>query len=141
LGKEKIKTEKYSRLMAVTAKQFTQRKRRQAPTFAPFALADNGELGTAATHTQEWIVEHYRRMHKRSPPRLDGQTIPTLVRVFRHDLKRNVMLALAAGFGAALNAAGQAWHITKLYAKACMCVGVCVCVCERAFVFFSLSIA
>jgi hypothetical protein len=107
VNKEKQKSEKYSRLIAVATKQHAQRKRRQAPTFSPFALADNGELGTPASHCQEWIVEHYRRSLTRDPQRLDGITIPQLVRDFRHELKMNVLFALVAGFGATLNAAGQ----------------------------------
>jgi hypothetical protein len=108
LSKEKQKVEKYSRLMAVTAKQHAQRKRKQAPTFAAFALADNGELGSSAAHCQEWMVEQYRRSLIRAPKRLDGMTIPRLVRTFRHDLRIGVLFALATGFGATLNAAGQA---------------------------------
>jgi hypothetical protein len=108
--KEKQKCEKYSRLMLVTKKQFNQRKRPQAPTFAPFAVADNGELGPEAMALQEWLVERFRKRIASAPPRLDGETPQALVRTFRHDLKIAVQVALAAGVGAVLNSAGHAWQ-------------------------------
>ena len=108
--KEKIKHEKYSRLIVVTKKQYNQNKRKQAPSFAPFALADNGELGPTALALQEWLVEHYRKHLLTEPPRLDGLLPQALIRLFRHNLKLSVQLALASGFGASLNATGLPWN-------------------------------
>ena len=108
--KEKDKCEKYSCLLLVTKKQYTQQKRKQAPTFAPFAIADNGELGPDATALQEWIVEHYRRKIVLEPKRLDGCSPQSLIRDFRRRLKVSVQQALASGFDASLNATGLPWQ-------------------------------
>jgi hypothetical protein len=108
--KEKEKTEKYSRLLMVTNKQYAKRMRRQAPVFAPFALSNNGELGQAASSVQEWVVGHYRKHIIRGPQSMDGITIAARVHSFRHNTRISVLAALLAGFGATLNAAGQACH-------------------------------
>jgi len=109
--KEKQKTEKYSRLLLVTKKQYSQRKRKQAPSFSPFAIADNGELGQSAMALQEWLVDKYRKqLVAETTPRLDGSTPQQLIRSFRHNLKLSVQFALAAGVGAVLNSTGLAWH-------------------------------
>ena len=93
----------------MTKRQYTQRERKQAPSFSPFALADNGELGPSAISFQEWLVERYRKHLLTEPPRIDGLTPQALVRFFRHRLKLSVQFALASGYGAMLNAAGGPW--------------------------------
>ena len=107
--KEKLKIEKYSRLLVVTKRQYTQRKRKQAPSFSPFALADNGELGPSAISFQEWLVERYRKHIVAEPPHIDELDSQALIRSFRHRLKLSVQIALASGYGAMLNSAGGPW--------------------------------
>ncbi len=106
--REALKLEKYSRLVMVAKKQHSDGKRSTLPVFAPFAVSDFGELSPAATDLQEWIVEQYRRKCSKEK-RLDGCSTSDLVRQFRHKFKCGIQLAIAAGLGAMIQAAGQPW--------------------------------
>ena len=76
------------------------------PAFSPFVIADNGELTPTAISFQEWLVEAYRCKIQQDS-RTDGLTISRLVTDFRHRLKIAVQIALAAGLGVMIAAAGQ----------------------------------
>ena len=67
------------------------------------------QLAPEATALQEWLVEQYRRKCVKHGRRSDGLTSGDLVRQFRHRLKVNVQLAIAAGLGNMIQAAGQPW--------------------------------
>lgn len=107
--REQEKVDKYSRLVFMAKQQKAQNKRISIPTFTPFVISDCGELSPMAFELQEWIVEQYRRKCAKVSPRADGCTVPDLVRQFRHKLRVDIQLALAAGLGAMINAAGLAW--------------------------------
>jgi hypothetical protein len=109
LDREKLKTEKYSRLVLMASKQFVDGKRSSRPTFAPFVVSDLGELGPNAIELQEWIVEQYRRKLVKTGRRNDGCSTSELVRNFRHKFKVGIQLAMASGLGAMIQAAGQPW--------------------------------
>ena len=109
LDREALKVEKYSRLVMVAKKQHADKKRFSLPTFIPFAVSDIGELSPAASDLQEWIVEQYRRKCAKDKSRADGLSTSDLVRQFRHKFKIDIQFAIAAGLGAMIQAAGQAW--------------------------------
>lgn len=109
LQREVEKTEKYSRLVMVAAKQFKDGKRSSLPVFTPFVVSDFGELAPAASELQEWIVEQYRRKLVQEGRRADGRSIADMVRQFRHRFKVGIQLGIAAGLGAMIQAAGQPW--------------------------------
>jgi hypothetical protein len=107
--RELEKIDKYSRLVLVAKKQVSEGKRNTLPKFTPFIFSDCGELAPMAYDLQEWIVEQYRRKCASGGHRADGCTVPDLVREFRHKLKVNLQIAVAAGLGAMIQAAGQPW--------------------------------
>jgi hypothetical protein len=109
LQREGEKIEKYSRLILTARKQFTEGKRLAIPAFSPFVFSDCGQLAPQAIELQDWIVEQYRRKCAKIGARSDGFTVQELVRSFRHKLKVEVQLAIAAGLGQMIQAAGQAW--------------------------------
>lgn len=108
--RETEKIEKYSRLVLVAKKQVAEHKRNSLPKFTPFIVSDCGELSPMAYDLQEWLVEQYRRKCAKESPRADGCTAAELVYQFRHKLKVGVQLAIAAGLGAMIQAAGQPWR-------------------------------
>jgi hypothetical protein len=109
LRRELDKTEKYSRLILVAKKQQAQGKRISIPKFIPFVISDCGELSPQAYELQEWLVEQFRRKCAKAGHRADGCNAADLVRDYRHRLKLAVQVAVAAGLGAMINAAGQPW--------------------------------
>jgi hypothetical protein len=109
LARETEKVEKYSRLLMVATKQHSDGKRTSLPTFAPFVVSDLGELAPAAVSLQEWLVDQYRRKLLKYGARADGCSTADLVRTFRHKFKTGIQLAMAAGIGAMIQAAGQPW--------------------------------
>ena len=104
------KVEKYSRLVRVAAKQAVEKKRRQAPSFAVFAVSDYGELSPSALDLQEWLVNQFRVQVEKAGKRADGCKSVDLVREFRQKLRLGVQLAIAAGCGEMLRKAGQPWQ-------------------------------
>ena len=94
----------------VARKQHAEGKRISIPKFTPFVISDCGELAPKAYELQEWLVEQYRLKCAKSGPRADGCLAADLVREYRHKLKISVQLAVAAGLGAMINAAGQPWQ-------------------------------
>jgi hypothetical protein len=106
--REVAKTEKYSRLLSVAAKQYREGRRTKPPTFSPFVLSDFGELGRNAQDVHEWLVGKFKKHHK-NQFRTDGLSIDELVRAYRHNLKLSVQFAVASGIGAMILAAGQPW--------------------------------
>ena len=106
IDREALKVEKYSRLVMVAKKQYTDKKRFSLPTFTPFAVSDIGELSPAASELQEW---KYRRKCAKDKSRADGCSTSDLVRQFRHKFKLDIQFAIAAGIGAMIQAAGQPW--------------------------------
>jgi endogenous inhibitor of DNA gyrase (YacG/DUF329 family) len=110
IKREFEKIDKYSRLVLVAKKQHAEGKRTSIPKFTPFVISDCGELAPKAYDLQEWLVEQYRVKCAKSSPRADGCLAADLVRTFRHDLKVNLQLAVAAGLGAMICAAGQSWR-------------------------------
>ena len=107
LKKEAEKTHKYSRLIIVAKRQTTEKKRSKTPLFAPFIVSSFGDLAPQAVEVQEWLVAAYARNCERLGPRSDGYSTAELVRSFRQRFKLNVQLAVAAGTGQMLIAAGQ----------------------------------
>ena len=101
--------EKYSRLLYIANKQFGERKRRCAPSFVPFALSDYGELSPQAADLLEWLVNQFKFNWLSQGPRPDGSKLADSVRCFRRKLRVNLQLAVAAGMGEMLQAAGQPW--------------------------------
>jgi endogenous inhibitor of DNA gyrase (YacG/DUF329 family) len=108
--RELEKSEKYSRLVLVAKKQHSEHKRTSTPKFYPFVVSDCGELAPKAYDLQEWLVEQYRIKCANAGRRADGCTTADLVRQYRHKLKVAVQVAVAAGLGAMICAAGQPWH-------------------------------
>ena len=110
LKREIEKIEKYSRLVLVAKKQHAENKRISIPKFTPFIVSDCGELAPLAYDLLEWIVEQFRLKCAKAGRRADGCLPADLVREFRHKLKVNLQLAVAAGLGAMIQAAGQPWR-------------------------------
>jgi hypothetical protein len=104
------KIEKYSRLLLVAQKQVKEKKRKQVPVFATFALSDYGELSPAAVELVEWLVAQYRAKCELTPHRDDGLKPLDLVRDYRFRLQLSVQLALAAGYGEMCFRAGKPWR-------------------------------
>ena len=75
----------------------------------PFVVSDFGELSPAATDLQEWLVDQYKKKCVKQGSRADGCSTNELVRQFKHRLKIGIQLAIAAGLGAMIQAAGQPW--------------------------------
>ena len=84
-------------------------KRLTLPSFIPFVVSDLGELAPDAANLQEWIVEQYRHKCSKLAPHADGCSTSELVRKFRHRFKIGIQMAMAAGLGAMIQAAGQPW--------------------------------
>ena len=103
------KRDKYARLLLVAKKQQAEKKRATLPSFVPFVLADNGELGLEALQLQEWLVDKYKKANLEQALR-DGVNPSQAARDFRRSLKTSVQYALASGVGAMVTAAGQAWR-------------------------------
>ncbi len=109
LEREAGKSAKYSRLVMVAAKQHLDGKRSSIPVFTPFAVSDFGELSPTAVGLQEWLVNQYRKRCIKQGRRSDGCSTEELVQQFRHRLKIGVQLAVAAGLGNMIQAAGLSW--------------------------------
>ena len=92
----------------IAAKQCLDRKRSTLPTFSPFVLSDF-QLAPSAVELQEWLVNQYRVRCVKLGHRADGCQADELVHRFRHKLKIGVQMAVAAGFGCMIQAAGQPW--------------------------------
>jgi len=110
IRRELDKADKYSRLVLVAKKQHSEHKRTSIPKFLPFVVSDCGELAPRAYDLQEWLVDQFRLKCAKEGRRSDGCTTADLVREFRHKLKVAVQLAVAAGLGAMICAAGQPWQ-------------------------------
>lgn len=100
------KSEKYARLVLVAKKQVLEKKRSTCPAFTPFLLSDAGELSPSALDLVGWLVQCYRDKAL-STPRSDGLSLAECVKLFKHRLQANLMVALANGIGAVLSSAGQ----------------------------------
>ena len=122
LNKEKHKIEKYSRLIMVATRQYSDGKRASLPKFTPFLVSDFGEMSPAAVELQEWIVEQFRVRLKKQGRRDDGCSSSELVRQFRHKFKVGIQLGIASGLGAMIQAGGQHWGN--------LCLSVCMRVCS-----------
>ena len=59
--------------------------------------------------TYEWLVDQYKKKCVKQGSRADGCSTNELVRQFKHRLKIGIQLAIAAGLGAMIQAAGQPW--------------------------------
>jgi hypothetical protein len=103
------KLSKYSRLVLVGKKQATEKKRKQAPHFAAFAVSDYGELAPMAADLMEWLVQQFRLKCEQAGKRMDGVSALDRVRDFRRKLYTGVQFALVAGCGDMICRAGQAW--------------------------------
>jgi len=103
------KISKYSRLVHVGKKQATEKKRKQAPHFAAFAVSDYGEVAPMAADLLEWIVNQFRLKCEQAGKRSDGLKPLDQVRDFRRKLYTGVQFAIAAGCGEMICRAGQAW--------------------------------
>ena len=113
VARERIKIDKYSRLISVADKQFFDHERKTKPTFVPFAMSTAGELGPEAYSLQEWLVEKYRLQRKAEKNRPDGQTTRDLVLDFRRRLRMSLQFAMAAGMGQLIAEAGCAESAAK----------------------------
>ena len=109
LERQSDKCAKYGRLVMIAAKQHLDGKRASLPVFTPFVVSDFGELAPNAIELQEWLVDQYRRRCVKIGHRSDGCSVQELVQQFRHKLKIGVQLAIAAGLGNMVQAAGQPW--------------------------------
>jgi len=109
LDRTQAKISKYSRLGLVGKKQATEKKRKQAPHFAAFAVSDYGELAPMAADLMEWIVHQFRLKCEQAGKCMDGVSPLDLVRDFRRRLYTGVQFALVAGCGDMICRAGQAW--------------------------------
>ena len=109
VAKETDKRDKYSRLLLVTKKQYTEGKRVSLPTFSPFIMSDFGEFSPAAMELIEWIVDQFKAKCIREGRRNDGVTTPEMVRTFRHKIRMGVLFGVASGMGMMLQAAGLPW--------------------------------
>jgi len=109
LERTTAKNEKYARLLLVAKKQTAEKKRKQAPVFATFAVSDYGEMAPVATELQEWVVNQYRIKIEQEGKRDDGCKLADLVRSFRNRLRIGIQMAIASGCGEMLCRAGQAW--------------------------------
>ena len=109
LERSTAKCEKYSRLVWIAKKQTVQKKRRQAPQFSAFCVSDFGELSPSAFNMLDWLVDKRRSLAERAGPRSDGVKPLDIVREFKHKLRTDIQMAIAAGSGEMFHAAGQPW--------------------------------
>jgi hypothetical protein len=109
LERATAKNEKYSRLLWIAKKQTQQKKRRQAPQFSAFCVSDFGELSPSAFTMLDWLVDKRRSLAERASPRADGVKPMEIVRQFKHRLRIDIQMAIAAGSGEMFRAAGQPW--------------------------------
>jgi hypothetical protein len=103
------KLSKYSRLVLVSKKQATEKKRKQAPHFAAFAVSDYGEIAPMAADLLEWCVRQFRLKTEQAGKRADGVSALDCVRDFRRKIYTRIQFAIAAGCGEMMCRAGQAW--------------------------------
>jgi hypothetical protein len=104
--REKEKTQKYARLVAVANKQHRDGRRAKVPKFVPFALSDAGEYAPEAVDFQNWLVARFKQHHKRMV-RTDGTSTADLTTEYRRNLRTSLQLALASGLSSMILAAGQ----------------------------------
>ena len=109
LEREKLKTDKYSRLVVIAKHQHLRKQRFRTPDFKPFIISDFGELAPSAINLQEFLVHQYKLQCSKSWPRPDGCSILDLTHNFRYRDKRAIQFAIAAGIGAMIQTAGQSW--------------------------------
>ena len=109
LERSTAKCEKYSRLVWIAKKQTVQKKRRQAPQFSAFCVSDFGELSPSAFNMLDLLVDKRRSLAERAGPRSDGVKPLDIVREFKHKLRTDIQMAIAAGSGEMFHAAGQPW--------------------------------
>jgi hypothetical protein len=115
LSREVCKIEKYSRLLLIARKQFREGKRAKMPSFIPFVMSNFGELSPAAHELHGWLTDQYRVKCAADGARNDGFTVPDLVRSFRYKLLVRSLLAVAAGIGNMICAAGAPWGSGPLF--------------------------
>ena len=75
----------------------------------PFIVSDCGEVAPIAIELQEYLVDCYKRRCTKEGKRADGCKVLDLVRNFRDRFKLSIQVAIAAGLGGMINAAGQHW--------------------------------
>ena len=92
------KNEKYSRLVLAAKKQVLEKKRTSCPSFVPFLLSDTGEFSPSALDLIGWIVQAYRDKVS-AAPRSDGVTSAESVKIFKHRLRANLLVALLSAAG------------------------------------------
>lgn len=109
LERAAAKVEKYARIIWIAKKQAQQKKRRQAPVFSAFCVSDFGELSPSAFNMLDWLVDKRRSLAEQAGPRADGVKPLEIVCQFKHRLRMDIQMAIAAGSGEMFRAAGQAW--------------------------------
>jgi hypothetical protein len=105
-AREAFKREKYSCLLTIANRQYDQGKRARKPTFSPFAISTTGDLGPEASLLIDWLVTQYAIKCQAQGPRVDGLSKKELITVFRHNLKIDLLFAMAAGMGEMITRAG-----------------------------------
>jgi hypothetical protein len=95
--------------LLIAGKQFREGKRAKMPSFTPYAVSNFGELSPAAVELQAWLTDQYRFKCADDSARADGVTVQERVRIFRHKLLIRTLLAVAAGIGSMICAAGAPW--------------------------------
>ena len=107
LAREVEKADMYGHIVVIVAKQHLDGKRSTLPTFTPFIASDYGEIAPQAIVFQEWLVNQFRLKCSRDGSKNNGHATPDLVRNFRHRFKMSVQVAIAAGMGSIIQAAGR----------------------------------
>lgn len=107
LEREVEKVDLYGHLVVVAAKQHLDGKRSTLPSFTPFVASDYGEIAPQALAFQEWLVNQFRLKCIRDGDQSNGHSTVDLVRSFRHRFKMAIQVAIAAGMGNMIQAAGH----------------------------------
>ena len=107
LDREVEKIDMYGHIVVVATKQHLDGKRSTLPSFTPFVVSDYGEIAPQALAFQEWLVNQFRLKCSRDGSQANGHSTADLVRSFRHRFKMSVQVAIAAGLGNMIQAAGH----------------------------------
>ena len=75
--------------------------------FNAFCVSSFGELSPSAFTLLDWLVDKRRSLAESAAPRADGVKPLDVVREFKRKLRVDIQMAVAAGCGEMLRAAGQ----------------------------------
>ena len=109
------KIDTYATLMAITEKQYSERRRPSKPKFVPAVATTHAELAPDLIQFMEWITAAYKATLKNAPPRADGRKPAELTATFRQHLRQKVLMSITKGTARMLRDAGLSRNTCRKY--------------------------